>query len=170
MEALKPQDIVVALKLAVDDRPRPAIAELAADLHLSASETHAALRRLAGSHLFDPHERRVVRPALLEFLLHGLRYAFPARPGERTVGLPTAASAAPLCDALAPAPEETLVWGWGSGTVRGHQVEPLYRTVPEAASADPSLHELLALADALRVGRARERRLAGAELERRLKG
>ena len=169
MEALKPQDIVVALKLVGGDGPRPAIAELAGALRLSASEVHAALRRLAGSHLYDPGERRVIRPALLEFLLHGLRYAFPARPGEPTVGLPTGASAAPLRDALAPAPDEATVWSWGPGTVRGHRIEPLYRTVPEAAADDDSLHEWLALADAIRVGRARERRLAGLEIEKRLK-
>jgi len=33
---------------------------------------------------------------------------------------------------------------------------------------DPRLHELLALVDALRVGRAREKSLAAEELERRL--
>jgi len=34
---------------------------------------------------------------------------------------------------------------------------------------DPSLHELLALVDALRVGRAREKELALKELKKRLK-
>ena len=170
MEPLKAQDVVVALRLAVNDGPRPPIAELARALRLSASETHAALRRLAGSHLYDPEGMRIVRPALLEFLLHGLRYAFPASPGPLTVGLPTSASAPPLRERILQAPDETTVWSWGPGEVPGHAIEPLYRTVPEAAADDPALHELLALADAIRVGRARERRLAGLEIEKRLQG
>jgi hypothetical protein len=40
--------------------------------------------------------------------------------------------------------------------------------VPDAARSDPKLYELLALVDAIRVGRARERKLAESELEKRL--
>lgn len=50
----------------------------------------------------------------------------------------------------------------------GRMLTPLYRNVPLAAGDDPALHELLALADALRVGRARERELAREELKGRL--
>jgi hypothetical protein len=39
-----------------------------------------------------------------------------------------------------------------------------------AALKDPALHQLLALVDALRVGRAREREIANGELTRRLHG
>ena len=46
---------------------------------------------------------------------------------------------------------------------------PLYRTVPAAALRDPILYELLALVDALRDGRARERQLAAQELIARLR-
>jgi hypothetical protein len=52
--------------------------------------------------------------------------------------------------------------------VLGRAVAPLYRSAPLAAAEDPRLHELLALVDALRVGRARERTLAREELDRRL--
>jgi len=45
---------------------------------------------------------------------------------------------------------------------------PLYPSVPEAANKDEKLYELLALADALRVGRAREKELAIVELKKRL--
>jgi hypothetical protein len=44
----------------------------------------------------------------------------------------------------------------------------LYRTVPFAASRDRALYELLAIADALRDGRARERTIAEKELRERL--
>ncbi|MDO9620597.1 MAG: hypothetical protein Q7I91_01690, partial [Moraxellaceae bacterium] len=52
------------------------------------------------------------------------------------------------------------VWPSPEGTVRGLSFSPLYRSAPEAALRDIKLHELLALADALRGGRARERKLA----------
>jgi hypothetical protein len=54
------------------------------------------------------------------------------------------------------------------GTVRGHSIIPLYPSVPEAALKDEKLHELLALTDALRVGRAREKEIAVIELKKRL--
>jgi hypothetical protein len=47
---------------------------------------------------------------------------------------------------------------------------PLYRSAPDAALRDPALYEWLALVDALRSGKARERRMAGEELARRLDG
>jgi hypothetical protein len=46
-------------------------------------------------------------------------------------------------------------------------VFPLYPSVPEVALKDHALHILLALVDALRVGRAREKELAAKELKNR---
>ncbi len=57
---------------------------------------------------------------------------------------------------------------YSKGTVRGHSILPLYPSVPEAALKDKQLYELLALTDALRVGRAREKELAIMELMKRL--
>lgn len=51
------------------------------------------------------------------------------------------------------------MWAYAKGSTKGDAL-PLYRTAPEAALADPALHRLLALLDALRMGRARERALA----------
>lgn len=47
-------------------------------------------------------------------------------------------------------------------------LEPLYKTVPIAARRAPLLYEMLALLDALRDGRTRDRRLAEKELVSRL--
>ena len=52
--------------------------------------------------------------------------------------------------------------------IRGQGIAPLYESVPLAAAKDQQLYELLALVDALRVGRARERALAIGELESRI--
>jgi hypothetical protein len=53
--------------------------------------------------------------------------------------------------------------------VRGLTLEPLHKAAPKAARQDPVLYELLALIDALRDGRARERQLAERELTARLR-
>jgi hypothetical protein len=60
------------------------------------------------------------------------------------------------------------VWADDEGSVRGESIEPLYPSAPRAAREDPKLYELLALVDALRIGRARERKLAEALLRQRL--
>jgi hypothetical protein len=52
--------------------------------------------------------------------------------------------------------------------VRGYSFTPLHKNVPQAALEDKRLYELLALVDALRDGRARERELAVKELTKRL--
>jgi hypothetical protein len=55
------------------------------------------------------------------------------------------------------------------GKHRGIAFDPLYRTAPVAALRDPLFYEYLALADALRDGRIRERQLAETELRNRLR-
>ncbi len=52
--------------------------------------------------------------------------------------------------------------------MRGYEYSPLYRSVPKAVSRDNALYELLALVDAIRDGRARERELAVKLLTERL--
>lgn len=47
-------------------------------------------------------------------------------------------------------------------------LEPLHPNVPDVAMQDQDLYDLLALVDAVRTGRARERKLAREELRSRL--
>ena len=63
---------------------------------------------------------------------------------------------------------EVPVWPDPNGTKKGLAVQPLYGSAPIAAKNDPALYELLALVDALRLGRARERAIAAKEIEKRL--
>lgn len=60
------------------------------------------------------------------------------------------------------------VWPDMDGKVKGRAIEPLHSGVPKATQADPQLYALLALVDVLRVGRAREREFAEAELAKRI--
>jgi hypothetical protein len=169
---LKPQDIVVALKLccygAVD---RPPFAQIAEELDMSSSEVHAAVKRAQAAHLLHGAEMggRPNLNALNEFLIHGLKYAFPAERGELTRGVPTSYAAEPLQHLIAPGQEPIPVWPYSEGRKRGIAFKPLYKSVPIAALRDPTLHEYLALADALRDGRIRERKLAERELLKRLR-
>jgi hypothetical protein len=134
------------------------------------SEVHGALRRLHQSRLSHGSERQA-QPnlsALEEFLLHGLKYAFPAERGEVTRGVPTSYVAEPLKNEISPSRDLPPAWPWPEGDTRGVGFAPLYKSAPMAALRDPRLYEFLALADAIRDGRARERNLGERELVKRL--
>ena len=165
----KPQDVVVVLKLALAG-PRPGYAELSASLGMSASEAHAAVRRLAEARLLDSETKKVRREALFSFLVHGVPHAFPARVREVTRGLPTAWAAPVFANKISAAEQFPPVWPDPDGRIHGAAVQPLYSSVPHAARQDPELYDLLALVDALRLGRARERAIAENELSQRLIG
>lgn len=167
---LKPQDVVVALKLVASANASWTQPEIAKSLHMSASEVNHGLKRLAACHLFNPRERRVIRASLLEFLVSGLRYVFPAQLGLFGEGMPTSIGASVLKGKVRLGEDDSLVWLTSErrNPVRGRVIAPLYKNVPLAAAEDPALHDYLALADGLRVGRARERALAKDELTKRL--
>ena len=168
---LKPQDVYVALKIVATQSDRAPYSQLAAELVMSPSEVHASVQRAQASHLL--HGPRLKnRPnfsALEEFLLRGLKYVFPSERGGLTRGVPTSYAAEPLRSILAKGKDPIPVWPYEEGKRRGVAFEPLYKTAPIAALGDPSFYEYLALADALRDGRARERKTAETELCRRLR-
>jgi DNA-binding Lrp family transcriptional regulator len=166
--SLKPQDVLVLLKLAARSDAPWSYPKLAVELGMSASEVHASVKRAARAGLLAEATRSVNKHALLEFLVHGLKYVFPAERRGVTRGLPTAHSAPPLRELFAAGSELPVVWADPEGPVRGEELEPLYPSVPQAARADRQLYESLALVDAIRAGRARERELAIAALRKRL--
>ena len=133
---------------------------LAQELALSSSQVHTSLRRAELARLFNADSKRIARRSLEEFLIHGVKYAFPAQIGGQTRGVPTSYAAPPL-NALIHTPEsDPPVWPSPTGAVRGYHFEPLYRGAVFAAERDPKLYELLALVDAVRDGRSREAKLA----------
>jgi len=168
---LKPQDLLVLYKAAAHPQQRWTYAALGKALSMSPSEVHASVKRAVTSGLAIAPGRgdwAPVRSALIEFAEHGVRYVWPALQGPIKRGVPTAFGAEPLASEISSAPGEAPVWPHPSGPVRGPTIQPLYRTAPQAAMADPRLHRLLALQDALRVGRARERTLASKLLRKEL--
>ena len=168
---MKPQDVLIVLKLLASGWPG-SYAALGQKIGLSASEAHAALRRAQQSGLVHPNSNRPNKSALAEFLLHGLKYVFPAQPGPSSRGMPTSFAAPPLAGEFisqaSSADENILVWPDPEGEHRGYELKPLCRSVPKAARNDPKLYEWLVLADALRSGRARERELAAKIVGERL--
>ena len=107
----------------------------------------------------------VNRHNLAEFALHGAKYAFAPERLPAGPGVPTSHSAPTFAGVFAPG-HEPLVWPDAHGTVRGEGLLPLHPCVPGAALRDATLYELLALFDALRAGRARERGMASTRLQK----
>ncbi len=169
LQMLRPLDIVVLLRLSLESQGRPSYQRLAADLCLYPSEVYASVKRAQASRLLQKIGRnhRLNRSGLVEFLLHGIQYAFPVEQGGPVRGVPTSYAAPPLNGSIA-GDDLPPVWPYAEGSVRGYSYAPLHKNVPRAALHDARLYELLALVDALRGGRARERQLAASELRKRL--
>jgi hypothetical protein len=163
---VKPQDIVVLLKIIALNTDQWQQIPLALSLKMSQGEVSQSVARSKYADLLDFTGKQVMRQSLMDFLQYGLAVVFPAKPGAMVRGIPTAHSAAPLKNEIESG--DDYVWPHAQGQVRGQGITPLYSTVPEAALEDEALYELLALTDALRVGRARERHLAIQELKRRI--
>lgn len=154
---LLPLDIVVAVKLATL-KEAPTYAHLAHSLGISASQAHVAVGRCVESHLVHADSKRVIKASLLEFLEHGVRYMLPGKLGPEMRGIATSFSARPLNNEISA--QEVIVWPHPEGDLRGTSLEPVYKIVPDVARKDPEFHSIMALIDAIRIGRARERSLA----------
>jgi hypothetical protein len=169
---LKPQDVLVTLKLLVldEDTKNHSFSSLASSLGLSVSETHGSVNRAVGCHLLSSTKttdrRRNALPSasvgnVLRFVEHGLPYVLPAEKGAVVLGMPTGIGASPLRDYLAVGAEEFLpVWQWSTGTCKGISLKPIFRSCPLAASNDPQLYKLLCLVDAIRDEGVRQRQVA----------
>ena len=163
---LKPQDVLLLLKIVSDNNPQNWNQKsFAEQLGMSQSEISEAVSRCKYSGLLAPNGKLVMKMALMDFIQHGLPYVFPQKPGAIVRGIPTSHSAPPLNQQIQST--ENYVWPYGKGKIRGQSITPLYPSVTEAVLKDDKLHEILALVDALRVGRAREKELAIFELQKR---
>ena len=164
--SMKPQDVVVLLKVIALNNDNWQQIPLAYSLKMSQSEVSQSVARSKYAGLLDDSGKKVMRQALYDFLQYGLAVVFPAKPGAMVRGIPTAHSTAPLNKEVSSG--DNYVWPFAKGNVRGLGINPLYSTVPQAALDDEQLHVLLALADALRVGKAREKKTALQELNSRI--
>lgn len=157
---LRPQDVLVALKLAVDDCREWQQRRIADELGISGGELSKSLQRLREAGLVNAHELRTLRPSFLEFVVHGLRYVLPVKRRGVVRGLPTAYAASPLRNRIVSDGVVPPVWADPDGDVSGEAWEPLSKSAVVAAKRDHRMYEGLALLDAMRGGKARERELA----------
>lgn len=187
---MKSQDVVVLLKLiSLEDGERetgqqPAhrgvvagedpysVRGLETVLGISKTEISASIKRSLSSGIAI-NDRKTGRPKpnrrqLLEFIVYGLKFVFPAKPGAMQRGLPTAFAAPVLRESLHSAGSLISVWPYARGREMGQSIEPLFKTVPEAAEKDERLYAYLALVDAIRLGNPRETNLATSLLTERL--
>lgn len=164
---LQPSDVVVLFAVHSENGPWT-FRSLAERLGVQHSKVQRALDRLQAAGLYDPHHRRVIPHAAEEFLLHGMRYVYPASEGSIVRGVPTAWAARPLSAEIV---SEDLppVWPHPTGTVRGQSVMPLDERLPALADEWPDVAELAALADAIRMGDARSRAAAERHLHERFR-
>jgi hypothetical protein len=185
---MKSQDIVILLKLvslereAQEPSARPGghshdedpytVRALGSALGIGKTEINASIKRSVSSGLAvkDPATDRpkANRRNLYKFIVNGLRFVFPAKPGAMTRGIPTAFAAPPLKSLLISAGEYIHVWPYARGKDMGQSIEPLFRSVPEAVGKDDRLYEYLALIDGIRLGNPREAGLAAERLSERL--
>lgn len=143
----------------VDGRVEAAVEEPPGIYRVTRHRVRRAPTLSSGGEASADNPVRVHAQNLLEFTLHGAKYAFPGERLPLAVGVPTSHSAPAFAGVFAPGSTD-FVWPHPNGPVRGVGVEPLHPAVPFAAMQDPTLYELLALFDALRVGKARERNMA----------
>jgi biotin operon repressor len=186
---MKSQDIVILLKLvslheqekergveALRSEARGedpfSVRNLESTLGISKTEVNASINRSLTSGIAirdrDTGRAKPSRKNLLNFIVYGLKFVFPAKPGAMQRGIPTAFAAPVLKDALISAGRYIYVWPYASGRDMGQSVTPLFKSVPEAVQKDDRLYEYLALADAIRLGNQREAGLAAERLSERL--
>jgi hypothetical protein len=163
--SLRPVDLVVAMRLTLS--PGDKYDSLARALGIGLSAAHRSVKRLEASGLVLPHRRASSRTVLIEFLIHGARYAFYPVTGPESPGVPTAYSGPPLAHLIVH--ERPMVWPSGNGSARGDTLVPLYEGAAALPHRDSALYEALTLVDAIRVGRARERKMAAEMLEEKLR-
>ena len=163
---MRPHDIVVMIKIAAKGKNPWMMKDLAYELGISASEVSESINRSVIARLIFPDKKGLMKLALIDFLEHGLCYVYPQRPGALVRGIRTSHSAPPLNEVIVS--QEHYVWPYSEGDTRGQAIEPLHPKVPEASLKDPDFYMLMALCDAMRVGRVREKNIALEELKRRI--
>lgn len=159
---MKPQDVVVALALAVE-LEHPTYADLAERVGLSTSQCHQSVGRLQEARLVN-QKRQVRRQALFDFICHAVPAVFPAVPGEPTIGTLTGIGALGGPDSGYP-----LVWPDPDGTHRGLSIQPLHPDLTRMPRPTPDLlRQALAAVDAIRLSDARAAAAAAVHLQRAL--
>lgn len=166
--SLKPQDVALLVKILSKEDQNWRQVDLAMELGISQGEIAKSLSRLKKiGFIYD--EKKPVRAAALEFLIHGFKYVFPVEFGQVGLGVPTAISAPAHYKMVVQSGEDVYVWPMAHGKKRGQSIMPLYPNLAEAVLKDQKFYDLMSAIEILRVGRAREKNLAIQYLQKQLR-
>ncbi|MEY2901808.1 MAG: hypothetical protein RLY89_914 [Bacteroidota bacterium] len=157
-KGMRPQDIVILLKIVVLGNKEWQFQDLARSLYISSAEVSESLNRSSFSGLIDTNRKKVAKIAFTEFLKYGLPYVFPQTPGPLSRGMATSHGHSLLKKHIVSS--STYVWPDFEGKDYGQAIEPLYPNQVIAAKEDEKLYEALAMLDAIRVGKVREKKFA----------
>jgi predicted DNA-binding transcriptional regulator len=156
--SLKPQDIALLAKLLTYQKGEWRQIDLAMELELSQGEIAKSLTRLNKAGLL--FEKIVNKAAALEFIIHAVKYMFPVELGALSVGIPTGISSPAHKKMVVQNEADNFVWPSLKGNVRGQSIKPFYPKLAEAAIKDEEFYNLMSAIEILRIGRARERKMA----------
>ena len=173
---LKPQDILLALKLLSPEKNTQSYSALARSVGLSKTEVAKSLERLVESRLIRSGTLVPYRSAISNVLIKGVPYFMPAPSGDAE-GQEMAVFGVATGQQVALLPQlntETVpvVWPAENGQDSGYALTPICPEAPEAARQDPFVYRLLALTDLVRSHRSslRERSVAAQAIENQVLG
>lgn len=161
---MRPQDIAILVKVFICQGQSWYIKDLAHEMQISQSEFSESLHRSWHAELLDDRKQRVMINNLYEFLVYGLRFVFPQRPGALTRGGPTAHSHLELTRQFIS--DVKYVWPDAESMEMGFAIEPFYSKQTKVAQNDPELYMILSLIEMLRVGKIREFNYAKTEVKK----
>ena len=161
---MRPQDVAILLKIIAQGKKQWQLSILSSSLFISLSEISESLNRSRIARLIDYNKKHVNRESFMEFLEHGVKYVFPQEPGAIVRGIPTAHAHPDMKKNFVS--EMNYVWPDNKGDAMGAVIEPFYPRQAEAAKQDEDFYKLLALTDAIRVGKVREIKYAITEMKK----
>ncbi len=165
---MKPQDLLVILKIFLWNEGSWSMSRLGASIGLSKSETHYSVKRCIDIGLLG-EKTLYPKPTLIqECIEHAVKFMFPPKWGDNGVGIPTMHSTEPLSKKISSS-SPLIVWPCDKGSLEGTILHPIYSSVPQACLQDKHIYEYFALIDSIRAGKARERKIALEELTLRIK-
>lgn len=163
---IRPQDIVILLKITSLKQDTWQLSTLSESLHISISEISESLNRSKLAKLINDDKKKVQKLNLLEFLEHGLKYVFPFQGLTLSRGIPTAVSHPEIQQNFIS--NQIYVWPSKSGKVIGIGIEPLLPRISDFIEKDPELYKNLSLVELFRMGKIREQEFAIKQLKRSL--
>lgn len=167
---LKGQDIAILIKLLLKLQAKENIEfkNIAHELYISQSEVTKSIKRLEKSKLLTRYSDASIelhKHELIELLVHGVKYLFPAEINIATRGMPAAYSSPHFKKIILS--EETYIWPYINGDTKGLALTPIYKTLPNALdrSPDESFYVIISALDLIRLGGKRENKIAKNVLE-----